>query len=554
MEILNSGVAGYLIIAMMAMAVSMAVIPIMVKLAPVIGMIDTPDARKVHKVPIPRVGGIGIVLGALLPMLIWLTYSDLTISIFIGAFILLIFGTWDDISELGHYIKFAGQFVAAGVVVYYGDLYVSYFPLNSYEVIPESIGRPFTIIAIVGMINAINHSDGLDGLAGGESIISLAMIAYLAFLFDSELLLVMACASIGGIFGFLRFNSYPARVFMGDGGSQFIGYILAILVLLLTQNVNTTLSPALPVLLLGLPIVDILAVFYLRAKHKMNLFKATRNHIHHRLLDMGFLHSESVIAIYSVQLLLVLSAVPLMYALDFYVLLYYFFICASLFLLITISERRGYVIHGLIWWFRQKESIKSKKISLLIRGKSQSMKDIPLEALVVGLSLFIIAPAFVVKDVPTDFAISSLILGALLLFVLATGFLENHLYRLILFTTIGFSVYLLTSFPVEWLSDQLDVVFIYFILMTILSVIAVKSSSHERFNGTPLDYLVIVIAIIIAVFPSGNVFSNHIWMIVQIILLFYVAELVIQNMSNIMNRFTGIMLLALALIAYRGLA
>ena len=221
MVVSDSNLSIYLLIAMMAMAISMVVIPLMMRLAPVLGMLDAPDARKVHTMPIPRVGGLGIVIGALVPMLVWLPFTDLTISILLGATILLVFGTWDDIAELGHYVKFIGQFLAAGIVVYYGDLYVSYFPLNNYETIPEFIGKPFTIFAIVGMINAINHSDGLDGLAGGESLISLSVIAYLAFVFDSDLMLIICAATVGGIFGFLRFNSHPARVFMGDGGASF---------------------------------------------------------------------------------------------------------------------------------------------------------------------------------------------------------------------------------------------------------------------------------------------------------------------------------------------
>jgi UDP-GlcNAc:undecaprenyl-phosphate GlcNAc-1-phosphate transferase len=450
MSNLGSGV--YLLIAMLAMAVSMAIIPLMMRLAPVIGMIDVPDARKVHSTPIPRVGGLGIVIGALVPMLLWLPMTDLTLSIFLGTIILLIFGTWDDIAELGHYVKFFGQFLAAGVVVYYGDLYVSYFPLAGIEPIPESIGRPFTVIAIVGMINAINHSDGLDGLAGGESLISLVVIAYLAFLFDSSMMLTLCAATIGGIFGFLRFNSHPARVFMGDGGSQFLGFILSILVLILTQQVNTTLSPALPALLLGLPIIDILAVFFLRAKHKMNLFKATRNHIHHRLLDIGFLHYESVIFIYTFQFILVISAIPFMYENDAFILLFYLLICASIFVFLTICERRNFKVHiG-----------NSTEDNLFTRylKKYPRMKDVPIKVLEAGLSLFIIASALIISDVPTDFAASSLVLLLLLCLVLITGLAGYLLYRLILFVTIAFSVYLLTMYPSGWLQDDIDLVFI----------------------------------------------------------------------------------------------
>ena len=542
----NNELGIYLVIAMMAMAMSMAIIPLMMRLAPSLGMIDAPDPRKVHSVPIPRVGGLGIVIGAIIPMLIWLPFNDLTISIFIGATILLVFGTWDDTAELGHYVKFVGQFLAAGVVVYYGDLYVSYFPLNNYETISEAVGRPFTVIAIVGMINALNHSDGLDGLAGGESLISLGVITYLAFIFNSDLMLIICAAAIGGIFGFLRFNSHPARVFMGDGGSQFLGFILAVLVIVLTQQVNTTLSPALPVLLLGLPIIDILAVFFLRAKHKMNLFRATRNHIHHRLLDIGFLHYESVMFIYTVQFILVISAIPLMYEQDLSILIFYLFICSSVFVFLTLSERAGFKVH--------KENNGSRDILSVALDKYPRMRNVPVKVIEAGLSLFIIASALVVYDVPFDFAISSLVLLLLLLLVLVTDSLGYQLYRLILFVTIGFSVYLLTTYPVDWLSEQVDAVFIYFIVMTVFGFIAVKTFSNKEFNITPLDYLVIVIALFIEFLPGENaVRENIIWMIVQIIILFYICELLIQNMKSRLNRTTASVALALALIAYRGL-
>lgn len=542
----DSSLGTYLLIAMMAMALSMAIIPLMMRLAPKVGMIDEPDPRKVHTAPIPRVGGLGIVIGALVPMFLWLPFTDLSISIFLGSSILLIFGTWDDVTELGHYVKFVGQIAAACLVVYYGDLYVSHFPMYSYETIPESIGRPFTVVAIVGMINAINHSDGLDGLAGGESLISLSVIAYLAFMFNSDLMLVISAATIGGIFGFLRFNSHPARVFMGDAGSQFLGFVLAVLVIILTQQVNSVLSPAIAILLLGLPVVDILAVFFLRAKHKMNLFKATRNHVHHRLLDIGFLHYESVMFIYTVQFVLVISAIFLMYENDLVVLLFYLAVCSSVFVFLTVSERRGFKVH--------KENNGSRDLVSMALAKYPRISDVPVKAIESGLSLFIIASALVVYDVPVDFAVSSLVLLALLIFVLLTGVFGYQLYRLILFVTIGFSVYLLTTYPVDWLSNHIDLVFVYFIMMSVVGFVAVKTHSSGEFRITPLDYLVIAIALLIEFLPGENQFRESIiWMIVQMIILFYIGELLIQNMTSRFNRFTGSVMLALGLIAYRGL-
>jgi UDP-GlcNAc:undecaprenyl-phosphate GlcNAc-1-phosphate transferase len=540
-------IGNYVLIAMMAMAISMAIIPLMIRLAPVIGMIDAPDPRKVHSIPIPRVGGLGIVIGALIPMLLWLPYTDLTLAYFLGAAVLLAFGTWDDIAELGHYVKFAGQFLAAGLVVYYGDLYVAYFPFNNFDTIPESIGRPFTVIAIVGMINAINHSDGLDGLAGGESLISLGVLIYFSMIFDNDLMMVIAVATVGGIFGFLRFNSHPARVFMGDGGSQFLGFTLAVLAILLTQRANTTISPALPLLVLGLPIIDILAVFFLRAKNKMNLFRATRNHIHHRLLDLGLYHYESVMVIYTVQMILVLLSVPLMYEMDITVTLTYAGICTAVFVFLTVSEKKGIKFHSAS---KGREEI----IDKLIRVYPQ-IKDIPIKLIDVGLSLFIISSALVVYEIPRDFGIISLILVSIFIFMLVTRYTSMLLYRLILFVTIGFSVYLISSYPVSWLKDELDLIFIYFIMMVITGFIAVKITKDIDFKITPLDYLVVAIAVLIEFIPGENELREHvIWMTIQIIVLFYLCEMLIINMHSKLNRFSGYVVLALLLIAYRGLA
>ena len=195
-------------------------------------------------------------------------------------------------------------------------------------------------------MNAINHSDGLDGLAGGESMLSLIVLAFLAFVGDNgTVAVVIACATMGGVLGFLRFNTHPAQVFMGDTGSQFLGFTLAFLAIYLTQVCHPALSNALPLLMLGLPIVDILAVLYLRIRQNTNWFKATRNHIHHRLLDRGFNHYESVIIIYSIQALLVISAIFLRYQNDWWVTAWYLPVCASVFVLLVIAEKMNWQAH-----------------------------------------------------------------------------------------------------------------------------------------------------------------------------------------------------------------
>lgn len=535
----------YLIIAFMAMAISMAIIPLMMKYAPVMGMVDQPDPRKVHSLPIPRVGGVGIVIGTLVPLLIWLPFDDLILSFLIGSFVLFSFGIWDDVKELDHYVKFVGQFVAAIVVVYYGDLYVVHFPFMGLDLLPEWIGRPFTVIAMVGMMNAINHSDGLDGLAGGESLLSLAAITYLAFLYDSSVIVIVAAATIGGVFGFLRFNSHPARVFMGDGGSQFLGFGLAFLVLVLTQQANEVLSPALPLLLLGLPIADIIAVFILRARGGMNLFKATRNHIHHRLLDLGFHHYEAVMVIYSIQILFIICAIQMPYGYDWLITSIYLSVCSDVFILLTYAERKG-------WKVNRTHEFSDGLISR-IPHKDKLIK-IPNKVLEAGVALFLVGAALMSITVPFDIGISSLVLLALLLFVALTGWMGAIVFRLVIFVTVGFSVYLLSTNPPEWLLIESHIIYLYFGLLTVFAFVSARLMVREQFQITPLDYLVIMIALVIGLVPdSGLASEGLIWMVLQIIILFYACELTIQNMEKRLNALTGSAVVALSLIALRGL-
>ncbi len=152
-----------------------------------------------------------------------------------GGLILFVFGLWDDAKQVSHWIKFVGQIVAAGLVVYHGDLYVARLPFFDSMVLDPSIGKPFTIFALVGVINAINHSDGLDGLASGESMLSLIAIAFLGYLCGNALVIGMALATIGGTLGFLRYNTHPARCSWATPGSQFLGFTLGVLLVYLTQ-------------------------------------------------------------------------------------------------------------------------------------------------------------------------------------------------------------------------------------------------------------------------------------------------------------------------------
>ena len=508
----------------------MAIIPIMIRLAPMLGMVDQPDPRKVHAVPIPRVGGIGIVLGALISILLWVPISSAIAFFLFGSVVLLIFGTWDDCRELGHYVKFIGQFIAVIGLVYFGDVWVSLVPFMD-DPLPAYIGKPFTVVAIIGMINAINHSDGLDGLAAGESMLSLACIAYLAYVADGFAVTLIALAVMGGVFGFLRFNTHPARVFMGDSGSQFLGFTLGALVVILTQQTNTSLSMALPALILGLPIVDILAVFAQRAYQGLNWFKATRNHIHHRLLDLGFDHYQSVVVIYAIQAFFVVSALALKYEADAILLSLYLGVCTLVFILLLLGERTGWRVN------RQGSESRLSKFVL-------SLKNHPLFSTVPTLFIRITVPAYFiigslwVGDVPRDFGLTGVVIAVVLLVAMLFDRIQSNAYlvRIAIYATAAFLVYLTHQYALGLPEDLSELRWAYFAALALAIIIVVRYVHDVEFRSTPMDYLVVFLVIASGLFMDGaSADSAFGEMVIKGVILFYGCEIII----NRGNRFWG---------------
>jgi UDP-GlcNAc:undecaprenyl-phosphate GlcNAc-1-phosphate transferase len=537
----------YLLPLITALVISMAIIPVMVRLAPVLGMIDKPDSRKVHAVPIPRVGGIGIVIGALLPVLLLLPLDQSLIAFLFGGLVLLGFGAWDDSHELGHYVKFIGQFIAVLAVVYFGDVYVTNLPLMGDEPIPEAVGKLFTVVAMIGMINAINHSDGLDGLAGGESLMSLACIAWFSWLAGGATATLVALATIGGLFGFLRFNTHPARIFMGDSGSQFLGYALGFLAVVLTQKVNTAMSPALPLLILGLPVADIIAVFIQRIYHKMNWFRATRNHIHHRLLDLGFRHYESVVIVYSVQALLVLCAVTMPYESDGLIIGVYLVVVAAVFISLYVAERAGWYVRG-----KTDEAPLDEAIEAVTR--SPWLINIPYGVIFYSISIFLVSGAFISASVSVDFTILAVVLFLLLLLRLLAGYRVWVLpLRLLVYMAIILVVYLLNTYQPVYLSGVDLFTYIFFGVLVVAIGLSIRFSNEGNFNATPTDYLVIIAVLVLVLLANQQIVDSGMTAIaLKTIILFYGCELVLKGMKNRWNVFTVSALMSLLVIGVRG--
>ena len=513
---------------MTALLVSMALIPLLMRLAPHIGMVDMPDPRKVHSRPVPRVGGIGIVLGSLVAILVWGSLPGWMPAYLVGSVVLLLFGAWDDSHEIGHYVKFVGQFAAAMLVVYWGGLSVAHFPFID-DALPAAIGQLFTVIALVGVINAMNHSDGLDGLAGGESLMSLGCMAYLAYLAGGTDLVIVAGAVIGGVFGFLRFNTHPARVFMGDSGSQFLGFTVGTLAILLTQQVNPSLSMAIPLLIIGLPIVDILAVLAQRVHQRMNWFRATRNHVHHRLLDLGFGHYETVVIIYAVQAVLVVFAILCRYESDTMVLGLYAAVCALLFFCLATAEGRN--------WQAQHGLMRRTTPGMLERfAARENLARWPLGFIGLAIPAYFLVASIALKQIPYDCGVAGVLSAVLIL----AGFLLSRttphaltLIRLGVFSAAGLLVYLTEAGAGAAGGFIADLQVGFFVLLALAIGLTIRLSREDEFYTTPLDYLLIGIVLV------GSALAQELEngldvaaVIVKLIVLLYGSELLINRVGQ----------------------
>jgi UDP-GlcNAc:undecaprenyl-phosphate GlcNAc-1-phosphate transferase len=246
--------------------------------------------------------------GVLIPTLLTVELTPPVRGLVLGLIVLLLFGLWDDRVTLGYRTKFAGQMLATGLCMVVGGVHVGALMFGSLAVLPSSVSTLLTFLFLIGITNAVNLADGLDGLAGGMVLLCLCAIALFAAASGNAPVTEIALIEAGAVLGFLRFNTHPARIFMGDSGSQMLGFSVGALALLATQGDTSPLSAALPLLLLGLPIMDTLTVMLTRIRSGRSPFSADSNHLHHRLLGLGFAHREAVLIIYMMQVALVLLA------------------------------------------------------------------------------------------------------------------------------------------------------------------------------------------------------------------------------------------------------
>lgn len=315
-----------------AFLLSTLLVPVGIRLGRRWGIVDKPDPRKVHTGLIPRTGGMAIAVATVASLLAPMAMSRELGGYMGGGLIILFFGMWDDMRDLSYRIKFFGQIAAiltfaliSGVqVCCLGELLPGIFVYLG----PASI--LVTLIFMLAVINIINLSDGLDGLAGGLSLLILLACAFLGYIQEAMLPIAIALAVSGGLVGFMRYNVHPAEVFMGDTGSQFLGYTIGACLIMLTQN-HSIYTPVLPLFLLGTPILDTAMVMYERIQSGQSPFKPDKNHLHHKLLRAGLTQEQAVVSIYFLHFALIVTGFALRFVADYLSLLLYIIILWAVF-------------------------------------------------------------------------------------------------------------------------------------------------------------------------------------------------------------------------------
>ena len=329
---------------------SFASTPLVRRLAYRIGAVDVPkDKRRVHKRPTPRIGGLAIIFGFMVAIISFSdTWSREFIATLIGAGILAVLGVIDDCKDLDAKLKFVVQIIAALVVVLYGDIKISVFSnpnvfsQSPYLVLPQWASVTVTVLWIVFMTNAVNFIDGLDGLAAGVSAIMSMSLVFIAITYHEYEIALMGLAIMGSCFGFLPYNFNPAKIFMGDTGSMFLGYMLSVLSVQGMFKSYAVISFAVPLIMLGLPLFDALFAMMRRVLSGKNPMSADRGHLHHRLYDMGFSQKQTVFILYAISGVLGITSILL--AEQRFLRAMLLLICVLIFILIaTMMGKNSYV-------------------------------------------------------------------------------------------------------------------------------------------------------------------------------------------------------------------
>ncbi len=309
----------YILPLALALVLGFLVTPRVRALAVKCGALDYPEPRKIHNGPMPRLGGLAVYLAFVPAVLLFRELALQVWGLLAGATLVLLLGIVDDIRGLSPRVKLAGQVAASLAVIPFGvQVHFITNPLNGDMIMLGAFSIPLTVLWIVAVTNAVNLIDGLDGLAGGVSSIAALTMAAVAWtqwiMFGIDGLpemIMLALTLVAAVTGFLRHNFYPAKIFLGDSGSMFLGFTLAVMAILSLTKSATAISVFIPLVILGVPLLDTFFAVIRRYHLHRPIFQPDREHLHHQLMAMGLNHRQTVLAIYGLSAFLGLSAVVL---------------------------------------------------------------------------------------------------------------------------------------------------------------------------------------------------------------------------------------------------
>lgn len=528
----------YLSILLLSTFITIVLIPPVTAISVKFKALDMPCDRKVHTTPVPRSGGIAMAMGTLVSFLLWIPLRQFELAYLAGAGILVLLGIMDDLKGIDYKTKFCGQIAAAAIVVVAGDVTIRSLGalLPAHVVLPDWIAVPLTIFAIVGITNAVNLADGLDGLAGGISLLAFACIGYIASLHQGPFIALIAVALSGAVFGFLRFNSHPAALFMGDTGSQLLGFSVVTLGLMLTQQ-DDTLNKLLPFVLVGFPVLDTLSVMGTRLANGKSPFMADKNHYHHKLMRFGFTHKEAVIIIYFLQVFLVTVAFLMRDYSEWLLLGLYVCLSGIVFLSFNAAERTGWKVkryHPLDDFLRRKFRVLQEK-SIAIRVSFRG-----LETCLPGLLLVSCLRA---DEMPMYCSIAALGLAALIMLAwIVRKQWVGGAVRVSVYLLIPYILYSSQVNPAAWVSPAMDLFCNLLFGVTVLFMILTLKFTRRRkgFKTTPMDYLILFAVVVMPNLPGIEMQSVQVKVIATRIVAFFFGFEVL--MGELRGNFTRIAL------------
>jgi UDP-GlcNAc:undecaprenyl-phosphate GlcNAc-1-phosphate transferase len=514
---------------LLSMVVTIAWLPLLGRFGARWGIIDRPGARKVHTAPVPRIGGIAMFIGVMVAAVITLSLDARGQSFLLAAAVIALFGALDDRFDLDYRIKLAGQLFASAIVVVAGDVQIHSITLDERLAMPAFVSMPLTILFLVGITNAINLADGLDGLAGGTTFLCLGALAMLAYSGGQQECVVLALAFAGAVLGFLRFNTYPASVFMGDAGSQLLGFAVGVLSLLATQSGESAISAATPVLLLALPILDTLSVMVQRISEGRSPFSADRNHIHHKLLNFGFDHHEAVMVIYLIQGDLFLLAYWLRFESDLTILGVVTLVFAGIIGAFQWALRRG-------WRFRARHAVARNTPLARMIARLRQPRYLPHWAyLAVAAGVGTYGCLIVAETASLSSDVQVLVMGlfalVFILLLLLQGRPLNIVEKAALYVTAVVLVYLDSVV----LADDRSLALLNWAAIVVTAggtMLRLRLATDRRFVMTPLDLIVLFVALVVPSLPgSFGLPDGGAKAIAKLVVLFYALEVLISRVE-----------------------